>query len=562
MLKGIAAVDGYGIGNIYKIEYTDPTFVPKTGCNPKKEWKRYKKAVEKFSADTKKSAQKVLSSIGKKEADILTSHIAMGEDLYLNNEAHRLINEGACAESALNDAYDVFIDLFASSDDEILRQRSADLKDIKNAILSNLLGLSKADLSAIKPQTVLVAESITPSVMARINKENIVGIITENGGKTSHAAIIASTLEIPTVLAAKNCTRALENGQEVIVDGFRGIIISQPESAQIEYYNRKKEEHLKLKKALSVYIDKPTVSADGRKYKLFANISTEQAVNLVIENGAEGIGLFRSEFLFLNRTSAPSEKEQFYAYKHVIAQMGKKPVTIRLLDISDDKNAPYLLAKNDEPILSLRGVRYLLKNKPVLRTQLRAILRASAFGNVRILIPFVTSAEEIIAVRKMIGEICAKFDAEAVKYKKDIKVGAMIETPAAALTVDLLAEQADFFSIGTNDLVQHTMAADRGEVAFADIYSEYSPAVIRSIKIICRSARRCSKKVCVCGEAAANLSLTPLFIAFGVNELSVAPRKIPPLRKNVSKYTAEEARNTAKAAMSLKDEKEVKKYLE
>ena len=559
MFKGLAAVDGYGIGKVFIIKQANLSFTPKSNCKPDKEWKRYKKAIEQFSIETKKSAQLALSTLGKDEADILYSYIAMGEDLYLNNEIHRLIENGECAESAISSACDAFISMLYASEDEIFKQRAADLKDIKNTVLAILLGKKRANLADVPDNSVLVADTITPSVMAQIKKENISAIITETGGKTSHAAIIASTLSIPTVLALKGATEKFKNGQRVIVDGFKGIIISDPQSAQIEYYHRKKIEHLKQKQALSAFLDKPTLSADNKKFKLLANISSEQEVNLVLENGAEGIGLFRSEFLFLNRESAPSEREQFNAYKQAIIQMGQKEVTIRLLDVSEDKKEPYLLKKTNEPIFSLRGVRYLLKNKSVLRTQLRAILRASAFGNVKILIPFVTNVQEIIAVRKMIEEICQKLDSDGMKYKKDIKVGIMIETPAAALCADILAKQADFFSVGTNDLIQYTLIVDRG--TFSDIYSPFAPATLRSIKSLCKSAKKTKTPVCICGEAAADPSLVPVFMAFGVNELSVAPRKILSLRKEFSKYTVEQAKTVTEQVMELDDKDEIKKYL-
>lgn len=559
MFKGLAAVDGYGIGNVFIIKESNLSFTPKSNCKPDKEWKRYKKAIEQFSVETKKTAQLALSTLGKNEADILYSYIAMGEDLYLNNEIHRLIENGECAESAISSACDTFISMLYSSEDEIFKQRAADLKDIKNTVLAILLGKKRINLADVPPKSVLVADAITPSVMAQIDKENIVAIITETGGKTSHAAIIASTLSIPTVLALKGATEKLENSQRVIVDGFKGIIISDPQSAQIEYYRRKKDEYLKQKAALATFLDKPTLSADNKKFKLLANISSEYETNLVLENGAEGIGLFRSEFLFLNRESAPSEREQFNAYKQAIIQMGQKEVTIRLLDVSEDKKEPYLLKKTNEPIFSLRGVRFLLKNKPVLRTQLRAILRASAFGNVKILIPFVTNLQEIIAVKKMIEEICLKLDSDGMKYKKDIKIGAMIETPAAAIGADILAKQVDFFSIGTNDLIQHMLIVDRG--TFSDIYSPFAPAILRSIQAVCKSAKKAKKPVCVCGEAAADPSLIPVFMAFGVSELSVAPRKILPLRKEFSKYTLAEAKEITDKAMSLEGKSEIEKEL-
>ena len=559
MFKGIPAVDGYGIGNVFIIKQANISFTPKSGCKPDKEWKRYKKAIEQFSHETKISAQEALATLGKNEADILFSYIAMGEDLYLNNEIHRLIENGECAESAISNACDAFISMLYSSEDEIFKQRAADLVDIKNTVLAILLGKKRVNIADVPPESVLVADAVTPSILAQIKKENISAIITETGGKTSHAAIIASTLSIPTVLALKGATEKFEDSQRVIVDGFKGIIISDPQSAQIEYYRRKKNEYLKQKQALSAFIDKPTVSADNKKYKLLANISSEQEVNLVLENGAEGIGLFRSEFLFLNRDSAPSEREQFNAYKQAIIQMGQKEVTIRLLDVSEDKQEPYLLKKTNEPIFSLRGVRYLLKNKSVLRTQLRAILRASAFGNVKILIPFVTDVQEIVAVRKMIDEICLKLDSDGMKYKKDIQVGVMIETPAAALCADILATQADFFSVGTNDLIQYTLIVDRG--TFSDIYSPFAPAILRTIQSLCKSARKAKKSVCICGEAAADLSLVPLFMAAGVNELSVAPRKVLPLRKEFSKYDVSQAKKIAEKVMSLENEEEIRKYL-
>lgn len=562
MLKGIGSSEGYGIGRVLLVKEQNLEFTPRTDCNPETELKRYRKAVEEFCIKTENIAERMKTSVGEKEAEIISGHILMIRDPYMNGEIEKLIEGGQCAESALVSVCDMFAMVFSSADDELTKQRAADVNDIKNNILSILLDEEETDISAAPENTVLVAKDLTPSMTSCINKENIVGIITETGGRTSHSAILARAMEIPAVQSVLNATEILSEGDMVVADGIEGLVIPDPSQSQIDEYTQKRVKFIEERKALSAFVGKETVTADGIKVELVGNIGKPDDANKVIECDGEGVGLFRTEFLFMDRGSRPNEEEQFEAYKKAALIMKGKPVIIRTLDVGGDKDIPYLEMKREEnPFLGFRAIRYCLKNKDLYMTQLRALVKASAFGDIRIMIPLVTCVDEIRAVKAMVKEIMAEYSASGISYNKDLKIGVMIETSASCLIADLLAKEADFFSIGTNDLTQYTMCVDRGNSDVAYLYSTYNPAVIRAIKHIIECGKKEGIPVGMCGEAAADRLMIPLLISFGLDEFSVSAASVLSTRKAISQWTKSQADMLTKKVLSAVTHQEVLEIL-
>lgn len=559
--NGIGASDGIGIGKVFIIGEQSLEYENAENCNPEEETKRYKNAVNIFCENTEKSAEKLKESAGEKEAEILLGHISMLRDPYLNVEIEKLIQDGKCAESALSVILDMFYETFSGAEDELTRQRAADVRDIKSGMLSILLGKNETSLSSLSANSVIVARDLTPSETAGLDKNNTVGIITETGGRTSHCAILARAMGIPAVLSVEDITDKVTDGQEIIMDGTQGKVIISPSEAELSQYCEKQEEYIKTKNELLKFKGKETVTADNKKLELFCNIGTPDETVTANDCDGEGVGLFRTEFLFMDRESAPDEEEQFEAYKKAALIMKNKPVIIRTLDVGGDKNIPYLnLKKEENPFLGFRAIRYCLKNTELFKTQLRAILRASSFGDIRIMIPLVTSVSEVCKVKNLVGKIGAELNKKGVPFNEEIKLGVMIETPAASLIADLLAKEADFFSIGTNDLTGYTLSADRGNSDVAYMCKTLHPAVLRSIKNTIECANKAGIPVGMCGEAAADKRLIPLLISFGLQEFSVSPSEVLSVRKEISQWSKPLADEIANDVMSMNTAEEIEKY--
>ncbi len=559
--NGIGASDGIGIGKVFIIGEQSLKYENAENCNPEEETKKYKNALNVFCENTEKSAEKLKDSAGEKEAEILLGHISMLRDPYLNGEIEKLIQDGKCAESALSEILDIFYETFSGAEDELTRQRAADVRDIKSGMLSILLGKSEASLSTLPANSVIVAEDLTPSVTAGLDKNNTVGIITETGGRTSHCAILARAMGIPAVLSVEGITDKVSDGQEIIVDGTQGTVIVAPSEAELSQYRKKQEEYIKTKNELLKFKGKEPVTEDNRKLELFCNIGTPDEAVTANDCDGEGIGLFRTEFLFMDRESAPDEEEQFEAYKKAALIMKNKPVIIRTLDVGGDKNIPYLnLKKEENPFLGFRAIRYCLKNTDLFKTQLRAILRASSFGDVRIMLPLVTSVSEVCKAKHLVSEIEAGLKKNGVPFNEKIKLGVMIETPAASLIADFISKEADFFSIGTNDLTGYTLSADRGNSDVAYMCKTLHPAVLRSIKNTIECANRAGIPVGMCGEAAADKRLIPLLISFGLQEFSVSPSEVLSVRKEIAQWSKPLADEIANDVMSMNTAEEIEKY--
>jgi len=466
------------------------------------------------------------------------------------------------AEAALYEACESLKQLFLSMDNEAIAQRVTDIEDMRERLTAILLGVKSIDLTQLPDNTIIIADEIHPSMTANMDTVHIAGIISEKGGDTSHASILARALEIPAVLSVKGICSDVKDGEDIIVDGAYGEVFVSPSDITKKIYAKKKKQYDESVIELKKYINKQTVTKDGRRVMLAANIGNALDAAKAVRDGAEGVGLFRTEFLFMNGSKLPTEEEQFTEYKKAAVLLDGRELTIRTLDIGGDKDIPYMgLSKETNPFLGYRAIRFCLDRVDVFTTQLRAILRASAYGNIRIMIPMITSVSEVNEVKKIIAGICRDLDKKDIKYDTDIKVGIMVETPAAAIMADVLARQVDFFSIGTNDLTQYTLAVDRGNENVSYLYSALNPAVLRSIKRIIECAHNAGIDVGMCGEAAADERMIPLLLSFGLDEFSVGVSRVLEVRKEIASWSMKEAGDIAGNILGYSEEKEVSNYL-
>ena len=521
MYKGIAGSEGIGIGTVVLIEEHEINIETKRVEETGAEIERLQNAIEKFVADTNVMAEKMDITVGKKDADILRGHIQMLQDPMIEEQISALIiSEKITAEMAVEQVLEQTAEMFSQIPDEF--------RDIKTRMLKILLGIEDVDISQVPAGTVIVARDLTPSMTAGINPENIEGILTEVGGRTSHSAILARAMEVPAVLSIENICSIAKNGDKVVLDGTSGEAILNPDDETVEKFKKMYSDYQNEKALLKEYAGKPSQTKDGVKVELVCNIGKPADANKAVECDGEGIGLFRTEFLFMDRDSMPTEEEQFEAYKEVAEKMKGKPVIIRTLDIGGDKDVPYLgLEHEDNPFLGFRAIRYCLQRKDIYDIQLKALLRASAFGKIKIMVPLVTGVDELRQVKAMIKDIMAELDKEGVAYNKNIEVGVMMETPAACMMADALAKEAAFFSIGTNDLTGYTMAVDRGNAKVAYLYSTY----------------------------------IPLLLAFGLDEFSVSATSVLKTRKTISDCTMDECKALADKVMACVTEEEVLEIL-
>ena len=562
MLHGTAASEGIGIGKVMLIEEHSLEYTPRTVTDTEAESQRFKAAVDAFCYNTEKQAENLRSSAGEKEAEILAGHIQIIKDPYLSGDIEKLIADGQCAESALEHMCDMFITMFSAADDELTKQRAADVRDIKSGVLGILLGVNEIKVSDAPKGTVLVARELTPSVTAGIVKENIAGIITETGGTTSHSAILARALEIPAVLSVEGVASSLKNGDTVVVDGSEGAVIVNPDDNTVAEYSKKRDAFLAERKELENYRGRETKSASGEVYELFCNIGKPEDAVKAVDADGEGVGLFRTEFLFMDRTSIPTEDEQFEAYKKAALILKGKSLIIRTLDIGGVKDIPYLgLEKEENPFMGFRAIRYCLKNRELFKSQIKAILRASAFGDIKIMFPLITTMDELREGKKLVAECKADLRNMGINFNENIQVGVMVETASAAVIADMLAKEADFFSIGTNDLTGYTMACDRGNNDVSYLYSPLQPSVLRMIKRTIECGVQNGISVGMCGEAAANKLMIPLLISFGLTEFSVSAPSVLNVRKIISTWTKEEADKVTAKVLEMSTQQEIVEYL-
>ena len=563
MYKGVNASEGIGIGNVMVAVEPDLSFEPHEVADAAAEKQRYADALAVFCEKTQAQADHMKETVGEAEAEIMSGHIMLAQDPGMTDSINQAIDGGTCAEQALVDTSTMFENMFLAMDDEMFRLRAADIADIRTGILAELLGKEVVDLSVLPENTIVVVHDLTPSMTATIDKPHVAGIVTETGGRTSHSAIIARALEIPAVLSVANSCSALRNGMRAIVDGTEGVVIADPEADVLEKYTKAAADFAAEKAALESFRGQKTVTADGIEKILACNIGSPDDVANALDHDCEAIGLFRSEFLFMDSAELPSEDEQFEAYRKVATALKGAPVIIRTLDVGGDKEIPYLhMQKEDNPFMGFRAVRYCLANPDQYKVQLRALLRASAFGDVKIMIPLVTCVEEVKAVKELVEECKHELADEGRKFDENIQVGIMVETPAASLIADKLAEVADFFSIGTNDLIGYTMCADRGNDTISNLYQVYYPSVLRSLKNIIESGSKAGIMVGMCGEAAADPLLEPLLVSWGLEEFSMSAPSILRARKTISQWSKAECDALAERVLALDTAAEVKAALE
>ncbi len=559
MYKGIAGSEGIGIGKVVIVKEQEVVIPNERVDDTDAELKKLQEAINVFVAKTEAMAEGMEKTVGKKDADILRGHIQMLQDPSIEEQITALIlSTNISATMAVDQVLEQTAQLFEQIPDELLQQRATDFRDIKLRMTKILLGIEDVDISNCPKNTILVASDLTPSMTALINPENIAGILTEVGGRTSHSAILARAMEIPAVLSIENICELVKDGELVVLDGTTGEAEVSPSEDTVKEYEEKYKKFMEEKAMLKEFAGKPTVTKDGVKLELVCNIGKPKDIKKVIECDGEGVGLFRTEFLFMDRDEMPTEQEQFEAYKEVAQAMKGKPVIIRTLDIGGDKDIPYMkMEPEDNPFMGFRAIRYCLENTDLYKVQLRALLRASAFGNVKIMVPLVTCVDELRQVKVLVKDLMKELDAEGIEYNKNIPIGVMMETSAACLMADALAKEAAFFSIGTNDLTGYTMAVDRGNAKVAYLYSTYNPAVLRAIKMIIEAGKKEGIMVGMCGEAAADTKLIPLLLSFGLDEFSVSATSVLKTRKTIAGSDINECDKLADSVMECVTESEV-----
>ena len=508
--------------------------------DPEAEVKRVEEAVEVSKKQLGRLYDKAVREVGEASAAIFEVHQMMLEDEdYLESMENMIRTELVNAEYAAAATGDNFAEMFAAMDDEYMKARSADVKDISERLVRNLSGEGDNDLSSMEP-SVIVADDLSPSETVQMDKEKILAFVTVHGSTNSHTAILARMMNIPALIGVPMDLNGLKTGMTAVVDGFSGQVIFEPEEDVRKETEKRMQEEAEKQKLLEELKGKENITPDGRKINIYANIGSVGDLGYVMENDAGGIGLFRSEFLYLGRNDFPTEEEQFQAYKQAVQTMACKKVIIRTLDIGADKQVEYFnLGKEENPALGYRAIRICLKQPEIFKAQLRALFRAAVYGNLSVMYPMITSTEEVEKIYAIVAEVEEELKKQEVQYKIP-EQGIMIETPAAVMISDRLAEMVDFFSIGTNDLTQYTLAIDRQNEQLDDFYNPHHEAVLRMIRMVVENAHKCGKWAGICGELGADLTLTEQFVRMGVDELSVAPSMILKLRKVVREMKAEE----------------------
>lgn len=563
-LYGLGASAGVGVGRIVcvreePLDYTDAVYA---GAQAEKQ--RLQRAAAQFCAQTQAMAARVREQVGEGEAAILDGQVEMLNDPVLRAQIDEAIDAGAVAEAAVDSVCTMYAGVFDGLDDELMRQRAADVRDLCARLLGLLLGRAPVDLGALPAGTVLAARELTPSMTVGLDSAHVAAIVTETGGPASHAAILARALELPAVLSVPGLMDAVQDGMAAAVDGGAGEVTLAPDEAAEAVYRAKRAAWLREKDALKAYRAGPTLDADGRQVKLYANIGRPDEAAAAAAAGAEGVGLLRTEFLFMDRLCAPGEDEQCAAYCRAAQAFGAREVIVRTLDAGGDKPVDYLhMPKEENPFLGHRAIRYCLDEPVLFKTQLRALLRAAArHPGLRIMLPMVTCLDEVRAARALLKACAEELDAEGVPHAADVPLGVMIETPSAALIADLLAREADFFSIGTNDLTQYVMAADRGNAQVQRLYTPLQPGVLRCIRGVIEAGRAARIPVGMCGEAAADPRMIPLLLHFGLDEFSVNAASIPATRRTIAQWDGAKAAQAAEMALRCATADEVARALD
>lgn len=561
-MQGIGASPGIARGRVY-IKKDHIKVAKQTIQDLDEAIVKYEKAVARSREQLKELIEKNRASIGDEEAKIFEAHLLLLDDPELNSETANMIeNEKVNPEWAVQQVGEKYSALLENLEDVYLRERASDVRDVTMRIIRNMMGLEGEDYRDLTEPSIIVASDLTPSDTASIPREIVVGFITEKGSETAHVAIMARTLGIPAIVGCGKILDKVNNNDTVIIDGETGTFHINPGSSELKVFDAKKIKCDADKAAAEKYRGRKTVTADRKEYEILCNIGSPGDLDQVIKNDGQGVGLYRTEFLYMDRQALPGEDEQFEAYKYVAEGIKGKQVVIRTLDIGGDKNIPYLdFPVEANPFLGLRGIRFCLQAEDLFLTQLKAILRASVFGNIKLMFPMISSLDELLRAKKLLSRAMDDLNKKGVKYNPDVKVGIMVEIPSAALISDHLACHADFFSIGMNDLIQYTVAADRMNEKVASYYTPYHPALLRLLKMIIDNGHNAGIKVAMCGEAARDPLLIPLLVGMGLDEFSVSPTSILPVRKQINELSFSSMKDHIKSVIDLRDTESVTDYL-
>ncbi len=565
MYKGTGASPGIALGRALVIEHSELVIEKKTIENIDEEIQKLESAVKVSKEELTKVKEKALAELGEHEAEIFEAHLLVLEDPELIGSAiSKIRDEKVNADYALNEIKEIFVAMFESMDNEYMRERAADIKDVTNRVLRHILGIKVVDLAGLDEEVVLIAHDLTPSDTATMNKNMVLGFLTDIGGRTSHTAIMARTLEIAAVVGLNDITKKVKDGDYIVFNGDTGEVIVNPDEETKAKYASLKEEFEEYRKSLELLKGQASITTDGRHVELAGNIGSPNDVEGLIKNDAEGVGLYRTEFLYMDKEdSFPTEEEQYEAYKAVLEGMNNKPIVIRTLDIGGDKELPYFEMEAEmNPFLGYRAIRLCLDRKDIFKTQLRALYRASVHGKLRIMFPMISSLEELLDAKEVIKEVLKELDAENIAYSNDVEVGMMIEIPSAAVISDVLAKHVDFFSIGTNDLIQYTCAVDRMNQKISHLYNQFNPAVLRLIKMVIDNAHKEGKWVGMCGESAGDQRMIPILLGFGLDEFSMSPISILPARKLITSLSYADMQKFADEVLAMGTAKEIKEYVD
>lgn len=563
-LKGIAASNGIAIAKAYKLEDADLVIEKKKIADPHKEIDKFKNAIEVSQGELEKIRDKTKENINEESAAIFDAHIQIINDPELINSVSKMVEtEGINAEYAMKEVSNTFIKMFEAMDNEYMKERAADIRDVSKRVLAHILGVKISDPTLIGEEVIVIADDLTPSDTAQLDKKYVRGFVTNIGGRTSHSAIMARSLEIPAVVGTKTILSDAKDGDMIILDGLSGEIFINPSEDKIKEYKEKAMEYEEQRVVWARLREEPSTTSDGHHVELAANIGSPKDVDGIISNGGEGVGLYRTEFLYMGRDSFPTEDEQFEAYKEVLERMEGKSVVIRTLDIGGDKELPYLeMPKEMNPFLGYRAIRLCLDRVELFKTQLRALLRASMYGNLKIMFPMIATIDEFIDAKSILLETKDELIKEGVEVSNDIEVGMMVEIPATAILADQFAKVVDFFSIGTNDLIQYTFAADRMNERVSYLYQPYNPSLLRLIKMVIDAAHEEGKWAGMCGEMAGDQIAIPLLIGLSLDEFSMSATSILPARHLLSKLNKKEMEELALKAIEMKNNEDVIKLVE
>ncbi|WEA45637.1 phosphoenolpyruvate--protein phosphotransferase [Priestia aryabhattai] len=562
-IQGIAASSGIAIAKAFRLENPELTVEKKSVTEVEAEVARLEAALEKSKSELEIIREHARKELGDDKAEIFEAHLLVLSDPELINPIKdKITNENVNAEHALDEVAAMFINMFESMDNEYMKERAADIRDVTKRVLAHLLGVNVSNPSLISEEVVIIAEDLTPSDTAQLNRKFVKGFTTDIGGRTSHSAIMARSMEIPAVVGTKTVMEEIQNGVLVIVDGLDGEVIVDPSEETVKAYEKKAAEYAEQKAEWAKLVNEKTVSADDHHVELAANIGTPEDVKGVLENGGEGVGLYRTEFLYMGREELPTEEEQFTSYKTVLERMEGKPVVVRTLDIGGDKELPYLnLPKEMNPFLGFRAIRLCLEMQDMFRTQLRALLRASVYGNLKIMFPMIATVDEFRQAKAILLEEKAKLQQEGVQVSEDIEVGMMVEIPSSAVIADLFAKEVDFFSIGTNDLIQYTLAADRMNERVSYLYQPYNPAILRLVNMVIKAAHKEGKWVGMCGEMAGDEIAIPILLGLGLDEFSMSATSILKARSQIRQLSKADIEPHLDTILSMSSTEEVIEFV-